>query len=891
MPRIYQSEQMGRGYQGSAQSAGFNPEIAVSDERSVREYGAARVQDAETVGREISRQMQLESSQLQLQQGIDRSSQGVAQGRESGLLQQSQLTDRSNLALQQGYQKGLMGLQAAELQGSQSVARANTQAFSTAVSGLLSLSSSYVAYKGEIDKQNKQKEVRNNLLDGIGLSADLWEKGAQLPDNVVTESKQSDAAVKAESTAINTVAVPLAGSKDPTDISAATQLQSGTTWNQLSSVRGNVYAAAAMLPAALAEAQTNGQIRSGAQGYEDSRTFLRKYAEATGLLGADKALVAEVFARPALGLVQNAVLASTQQEAKQVREAYTETTKAKISDLADGSTAENVGANFTKASEESIHAPIGFNGKHSAASNLFTVKEFLTNLVAEGKTKEITALRDHVYNASTGRKLGADYDHLFDEAEQQARKGAIAKYELGQAESKLEEKKAIQFFYDDPLAPGARLAAIQQLKEIGTESALKEAERLAENGLNYDPTKKFELLEMELKNGSVDQTLLQSLLRNQTISPAEYKQFSKGSKGAESEKQVDTFLKGIKSGMKTAMQGTVPSGSMNPAVGAELNVRHAAFMEDLRRLVLAEVKVRPGLAKDNIELSRVVEDKSQFLLKQPQYKLEMNPKAGARFIGTLDAGRRADIITVAPGVQDFSKLKPNEVFDGRFPRSIMDASKDRFLSMDQLRADVKLVLAGSSPSNASRLIAKNLRLTPEALINSQLEVNGLPGLNSIREGQSNGKGLPARDDIPNAQAGMAVLQQMGFPRLGAAYLAGNIQQESTWNGKRSWDIGHIDGTDRNGGLVSWQNTAATNHWRLRAAERYFGKDIAKVSETDQLAYMVVEMKRRNPAAYRTFMNPNASEGDLKKASYAYWGYGEPGARYSYARRLLETGRL
>ena len=78
MPRIYQSEQMGRGYQGSAQSAGFNPEIAVSDERSVREYGAARVQDAETVGREISRQMQLEANQLQLQQGIDRASQGVA---------------------------------------------------------------------------------------------------------------------------------------------------------------------------------------------------------------------------------------------------------------------------------------------------------------------------------------------------------------------------------------------------------------------------------------------------------------------------------------------------------------------------------------------------------------------------------------------------------------------------------------------------------------------------------------------------------------------------------------------------------------------------------------------------------------------------------------------
>ena len=885
MPRIYQSEQMGRGYQGSAQSAGFNPEIAVSDERSVREYGAARVQDAETVGREISRQMQLESSQLQLQQGIDRSAQGVAQGRESGLLQQSQLTDRSNLALQQGYQKGLMGLQAAELQGSQSVARANTQAFSTAVSGLLSLSSSYVAYKGEIDKQQKKDEENNKLFDAT-IGKDFWEKGAQLPDNILQESKQNDTAIKAESTAINNVAAPLASSKDPTDISAATQLQTGTTWNQLSSVRGNAYAAAAMLPAAIAEFAASGQIRAGAQGYEDTRMFLRKFFDATGLYGADKALVAEVVLRPALGLMQNAVLSATMQEAKGVKEAYTETTKAKISDLADGSTAENVGANFTKASEESIHAPIGFNGKHSAASNLFTVKEFLTNLVAEGKTKEITALREHVYNTSTGRKLGADYDHLFDEAEQQSRKGAIARYELGEAESKLEVKKSIQYFYDNP-SPENRSAAIQELRKIGTEAALKEADRLAENGLNYDPQKKFELLEMERANGQVDQTLLDNLYRTKTISDAEYKQFSRGSKGAESAKEVDKFLKGIKSGMKTAMQGTVPSGSMNPSVGAELNVRHVAFMEDLRRSVLAEIKTNPSIAKDKIELARVVEEKSQFLLKQPQYKLQMSPKGGAHFAGNLSV----EHFTVSPGIQDFSKLKPEAIFDGRYPRTIMDATQDRFLPLDKLRADVKLVLAGSSPSNATRLLAKNLNLSPTAFLNSQLEVNGLPGLNSIREGQSNGKGLPARDDIPNAQAGMAVLQQMGFPRLGAAYLAGNIQQESTWNGRRSWDIGHIDGTDRNGGLVSWQNTAATNHYRLRAAERYFGKDISKVSETDQLAYMVVEMKRRNPAAYRTFMNPNASEGDLKKASYAYWGYGEPGARYSYARRLLETGRL
>ena len=85
--------------------------------------------------------------------------------------------------------------------------------------------------------------------------------------------------------------------------------------------------------------------------------------------------------------------------------------------------------------------------------------------------------------------------------------------------------------------------------------------------------------------------------------------------------------------------------------------------------------------------------------------------------------------------------------------------------------------------------------------------------------------------------------------------------------------------------------AGRNHYRLRQAERHFGKTIDKVSESDQLAYMVSEMKKRNPASYRVFMNPNATEGELQRASYAYWGYGHEGARFTYARNLLSQGRL
>jgi hypothetical protein len=139
------------------------------------------------------------------------------------------------------------------------------------------------------------------------------------------------------------------------------------------------------------------------------------------------------------------------------------------------------------------------------------------------------------------------------------------------------------------------------------------------------------------------------------------------------------------------------------------------------------------------------------------------------------------------------------------------------------------------------------------------------------------------------KTGYQQLQSLGFPSKGAAYLAGNIQQESTWNGQRSWGEVAGDGSDRNGGLVSWMDDAQRNHFRLQNIERYLGKPISQATDAEQIGAMIWEMKRRNPQAYRTFMNPNATSVELRKASRQYWGYGHEGRRYEYAEQLLNTG--
>jgi hypothetical protein len=140
-------------------------------------------------------------------------------------------------------------------------------------------------------------------------------------------------------------------------------------------------------------------------------------------------------------------------------------------------------------------------------------------------------------------------------------------------------------------------------------------------------------------------------------------------------------------------------------------------------------------------------------------------------------------------------------------------------------------------------------------------------------------------DIKDASAGYRHLKSMGFPAKGAAYISGNIQQESGWSGQRQWNNPMNDGSGRNGGAISW------NRGRLTAIERYYNRNITQISEPEQLQFMAHEMQTRYPQAYRVFMNPNASDAQLRWASYQYWGYGAEGGRYAYAQNLIKYGRI
>ena len=121
---------------------------------------------------------------------------------------------------------------------------------------------------------------------------------------------------------------------------------------------------------------------------------------------------------------------------------------------------------------------------------------------------------------------------------------------------------------------------------------------------------------------------------------------------------------------------------------------------------------------------------------------------------------------------------------------------------------------------------------------------------------------------------------------GAAYISGNIQQESWWDGMKSWGEVLGDGTARNGGLVSWASWS-DDPARLGKIEDHYGKTIDKITEHQQLQWMLQEMKQDYPSAYTAFTNPKATDEELKAASYTYWGYGEEGSRFRYAENIYQ----
>jgi hypothetical protein len=313
--------------------------------------------------------------------------------------------------------------------------------------------------------------------------------------------------------------------------------------------------------------------------------------------------------------------------------------------------------------------------------------------------------------------------------------------------------------------------------------------------------------------------------------------------------------------------------NMSKSTRAVYQMRVKLYQKELAKALAAEARSEPELLTNETARDRRAAEIQLELLKRPEFTLTDHAQKGIVF--KADPGSYSTPgfkeLTIAPGEQNFLGLSFDEVA-GHVPISEINAEDDLIVNTDLLQLDVQSIIDKKPVSSFTSRWARFLGMSERAFIDAQLKRNGKPPIALIEQGERGFKPKAAQPGADlNATTGFRHLQSMGFPTRGAAYITSAISHESSWNGMREWPEVAGDGTNRNGGLISWASWH-NNSARLGAIERHFGRTISQISETDQLQYMKHEMKTRYPKAYRIFTSPNASSADLQWAVSAYWGF-------------------
>ncbi|AGK86662.1 internal virion protein [Synechococcus phage S-CBP42] len=855
MPRIDAKQDFGGEYKGFAQSRPYSPIQAVDRSNEILRESERKVRDIQMLAKADARQGQLN-------QGIVAAQAGIA---------------NAQLRVNQATLNGLLQLSATALRGFQAM--------------------------GDAHKADQEEQARRAEEDALLASIGFGGGGApQQVDQGIAEdiaaSNNQDVQITAEAQGISQVANPLAQSQNPTDNYIASELTKNSAYNQLSGIQGNAYAARSQhgiymdefirnIPAEVLENMSPAQAQQVLM--EANRSFLR----ASGL--TDRGMIAKVLAPTMANNTLNAsralIKASTESRQAQAQVKFEST----VNTLVDsGASPAEI---WQGAAKEAAFGGSSVITGYSATNNMRAITGVLEQAAEDGNVDLIRGLRDvpKIPGQPNGPTLGKEYSHLFERYLTKAEKSQLSNYSHDQSLKTLGMKQAVEFYYNDP-SPENKKAAIAKLREIGTEAALQEANRIMGPGLNIDPELPFELAQRAADGRPATNAELGAMLDQGLITPETYKQYAKTPKQQESDKAVTKKIASLRSTLDESILSTspvpIPAGARTDSMKAQIALRRNVLESELAQIMQSEVAADPSLLQDEARFMDVTQKRLDGLLKQGKFQLDVDLKRGnvVDWKAPLTSKKNLSRITVSPGIQDFSKLEASEIFNTNvIPRSEIDPRKDRFVTRDQLNADVKATLSGGAVSKRSKEMAARLGLSTNAFLDAQLRGLGLPSIRALKD-EGNTPDISGytrgQRDIPNMQAGFRAIQSMGVPKRGAAYLASAIQHESGWNGLREWGQVAGDGTNRNGGLLSWASWA-NNSARLGKIERKFGKPIAQISESDQLSYVLDEMKTSYPDSYRVFMNPNATHAQLRRATWNFirWDKRYTGNRWVDAERL------
>ena len=791
MARIYNPNPNQSSYQGSAQGGRFFAERAIDTSKQEKEKMNRDLRDIETLNRNDQRQFAVEQS-----------------------FRQAENVAKSN-------QIKMLG----EI-------------------GKLSVGAMKLHQQIEADAQAAEQE--NQWLQSIGFD----DAEPSISEANFNQAAEIDTAIDVESTAIDQTAAEVEQSGELMDQSIGNNLRQSSAFRIASPIRGNIYAAranhGAYMQEAMLQISDDQKPRSVGEAQALIRDLNRQFFKDTGLLGtANRSLVAKHLAPTIVNnntnlinqLVKEGIKADQQKNLNQVSSQI-------YNAVASPASAAEV---WKIASEGMAHGNVGYTGR-SGASNEAAVKQIIKQATTDGDDALLQQLLDtpKIPGQPNGPKLGDEYGHLIGPAITAARSARHSEIRAQRQEVEFEAKSAVQSYYDDPSGESkARL--IERLQQMPqTEKVRTELDRLTSKGFNNDPELEADLAARAARGDYISQDELKSALDKGLIRPEVYKQHALSQVDLKTNAKAGEVTKELKPFIEQSLLGDVSMRDLPATTRTVFNMRVKMFQDELTQALAAEARSNPAILDNLQERNNLATQLMQQMAGRPEYTLTNDPKIGVKF--QADPGTRsAEVqgLTIAPGEQDFRGISRDAVLKN-VPRSEISASDDLLLSAESLNLDVNNILRGEKVSPNTRSWARSLGLSERAFIDAQLERNGKPSL-SLLESQSPKAAEPGAD--LNAESGFQHLQSMGFPVRGAAYITSAISHESTWVGMREWGQVAGDGTNRNGGLISWASWH-NNSARLGAIERHFGRNIASITETEQLAYMQHEMRTRYPKAYR-----------------------------------------
>ena len=845
MARIYQSESYGDNFAGSAQSRGFNPVAAI--DRSQQEKEKAK-QAVENINREID------------------------------ILGRDQQTERVVLAAQQTGE------------------RAKMQANQAAIKGLLALSQSALKMGSLIDQSNQQIEQENQVLDSLGLGEQP--EGAEpfkADPAEIQEAQSIDKAINAESAAINSAAAEVEQSGTIEDRDVGHQLRQSAAYKVAEGVKGNIYNARASHQGFLQEAirliPDDQKPRTLPEAQALLRSLNRQFFRVSGLTDEKGKLIGNrrlILRDLAETLTRNTSTVANQLVTAAIKADQTANLSKLNSTIYSAVSSDMPAEQVWKiASEGFAHGNVGHTG-FSAASNEQAIKAIIASAVNDGDVALIEDLMDtpKMANQPNGPKLGDEYAHLLGPAVTQAQEKRNAAIRAEKTEIGLQAEAAIQSYHENPSGE-AKAQLIETLQRMPQTKTVRTAlTNLTSKGFNNNPQIEAELAAARARGEHIPQDTLDNLLETGQIREEVYQEHAKSQIDIKNRTKADEHTKEIKPILENQLLGNYvndkgqPMGAaaqvanMSKATRAVYQMRVKMFQDELAKALAAEARSNPEVFKDQASLNRLSTELQMEILKRPEFTLTDDAQKGIVF--KADPGSYSTPgfkqITIAPGEQNFLGLSFREVVNN-VPISEINAEDDLIVNSALLQMDVQAIIDDKPVSKFTKDWARHLGMSERAFLDAQLGRNGKPPIALIEQGTTTGfepKAATPGADL-NATTGFRHLQSMGFPTRGSAYITSAISHESAWNGMREWGQVAGDGTNRNGGLISWASWH-DNPARLGAIEKYFGRPISEISETDQLAYMKHEMISRYPKAYRIFTNPSASSADLQWAVSNYWGF-------------------